>query len=119
MINFFPHWESNISTKALDNTWVSVSQVEIDPQAVFIFDANVHFVEIKASAFESDVVLNDGTDGGDDVEIIQVLQRKLWWEVASTGDVVLVNEENYRLFCVFLFQPLTKLGKLFILIKSR
>ena len=87
-----PHWLPNISTKILDRAWVPVSQVEIYPQAVFIFDANVHFIEVKASAFESDVVLNDGTDSGDEVEIVQVLQRKLWWEVASTGDVVLVNE---------------------------
>ena len=43
-----------------------------------MFDANIHFIEVEAGAFESDVVLNDGTDGGDDVEIIQVLQRKLW-----------------------------------------
>ena len=76
--DYFPHRFSDISTKALDRTWVSVSQVEIDPQAVFIFDANVHLIEIKATAFESDVVFWNGTDGGDDVEILQVLQRKLW-----------------------------------------
>ena len=108
--DYFPHRFSDISTKALDRTWVSVSQVEIDPQAVFIFDANVHFIEVKASAFQSDVVLNDGTDGGDDVKILQVRQGKLWWEVASTGDIVLVNEEDYRLSIVFFFQFLTELG---------
>ena len=55
-----------------------VISAEIDPQAVFIFYVNVFFIEVKASAFESDVVLNNGTDGGDDVEIIKVFQRKLW-----------------------------------------
>ena len=74
----FPQYLSDISTTILDSPRVPVSQVEIDPQAVFIFDVNILFIEIKASAFESDVVLNDGTDGGDEVEIVHVLQRKLW-----------------------------------------
>ena len=47
----FPQYLSDISTTILDSPRVSVSQVEIDPQAVFICDANVHFIEIKASAF--------------------------------------------------------------------
>ena len=68
--SLFPQWLSYISAKVLDWTWVPVSQVEIDPQAVFIFDANFHFIEIKAIAFESDVVFNDGAACGDDVEKI-------------------------------------------------
>ena len=104
MVNFFPHWQSHISTKVLDNTWVSVSQVEIDPHAIFfIFDPDFHFIEIKPCLFYPDVVFWDGTDGGDDVEILKVLQANFFRKIPGTGDVILVNEENYRLSGVFVF----------------
>ena len=112
-MNFFPHWQSDISTKALDDSRVSVSQVEIDPHAILIIDKYIHFIEIKPRAFDSDVVLWYWTDGGDDVEIFQVVQGNFLGKISGTGDVVLVNEEDYWLSCVFFLQFLTEIGHLF------
>ena len=112
MENFFPHRESHISTEALYDTRVPVSQVQIDPHAMIIFHADIHFIKIKTSAFYSDVVFWDGTDGGDNVEIIPVLQTNFCWKIPGTGDVIFVNEENYRLSSVFLFQSLTQIDQL-------
>ena len=47
-----------------------------------------------------------GTAGGDDVEIIRVLQTKI-----PSSDVVFLYEENHWLSGVFVFQSLTKLGQ--------
>ena len=41
---------------------------------MIIFHADIHFIEIETSAFYPDVVFWDGTDGGDEEEIIPVLQ---------------------------------------------
>ena len=79
---------------------------------MIIFHADVHFIEIETSAFYPDVVFWDGTDGGDEEEIIPVLQTNFGWKVPGTGDVIFVNEENYRLSRVFFFQSLTKVGQL-------
>ena len=48
-----------------------------------------------------------GTAGGDDVEIIRVLQTKI-----PGSDVVLLYEKNHWLSGVFVLQFLTKLGQL-------
>ena len=113
MINFFPHWESHISAKALDDSRISVSLVQVDPHWKIVDYLHIHLIEIKPRAFYSDVVLWDGTDGGDDVEILQVLQGDFGWKIPSAGDVVLVNEEDHRLSSVFFLQFLTDSGQLF------
>ena len=112
-MNFFPHWQSYISTKALDDSRVSVSQVEIDPHAILIIDKYIHFIEIKPRAFDSDVVFWYWTDGGDDVEILQVLQGDFGRKIPSAGDVVFVNEEDHRLSSVFFLQFLTEIDHFF------
>ena len=112
-MNFFPHWQSYISTKALDDSRVSVSQVEIDPHAILIIDKYIHFIEIKPRAFDSDVVLWYWTDGGDDVEILQVPQTNLCRQISCTGDIIFVNEEDHRLSLVFFFQILANIYQFF------
>ena len=79
---------------------------------MIIFHADVHFIEIETSAFYPDVVFRNRTDGGDEEEIIPVLQTNFGWKVPGTGDVIFVNEENYRLSSMFLYQSLTKVGQL-------
>ena len=85
--------------------------MQIDPHAMIIFDADIHFIEIKTSAFYPDVVFGNGTDGGDEEEIIPLLQSNFGWKIPGTGDVIFVNEENYGLSRVILCQSLTKVGQ--------
>ena len=108
-MNFFPHWQSYISTKALDGSRVSVSQVEIDPNAILIIDKYIHFIEIKPRAFDSDVVFWYWTDGGDDVEIFQVLQTNFCRQISCTGDIIFINEEDHWLSRMFFFQILANI----------
>ena len=79
---------------------------------MIIFHADIHFIEIETSVFYPDVVFRNGTDGGDEEEIIPMLQTNFCWKIPGTGDVIFVNEENYRLSSMFLYQSLTKVGQL-------
>ena len=101
---------SNISTEVLYGTWVSVSEEEIDPQAVFTFNVDILLIEIKSSVFQPDIVFYDRADGGDDMKIIKVLETELCRELPRTGDVILVDEENHRVSAMFIFQSLAELG---------
>ena len=112
MINLFPHWESHISAKTLDDSRVSVSQVQVDPHWEIVDYLHVHLIEIEPRAFYSDVVLRYRTDGRNDVEILQVLQGDFRWKIPSAGDVVLVNEEDYRLSGMFFLQFLAEIDQL-------
>ena len=76
MTDCLPQGSSNISTEVLDGTGVSVSQEQIDPHDSVLGDFEFHFFKIKASTFQSHQILDDWTEGGNYVEIRQILQKK-------------------------------------------
>ena len=69
-------YRDNASTEVLDCAGVSVSQKQIDPHAVFQGEVEFHFFEIKAGTFQSHQILDNWTEGGDYVEIRQMLQKR-------------------------------------------
>ena len=108
MTNCLPQGSSNISTEVLDGTGVSVSQEQIDPHDSVLCDFEFHFFKIKARTFQPHQILDDWTEGGDDVEISQILQKRFRRKIFRGADVILVQEENYWTTIMLLFQPETQ-----------
>ena len=92
----------------LDGTGVSVSQEQIDPHDSVLGDFEFHFFKIKARTLQSYQILDDRTEGRDDVEISQILQKRLRGKIFRGADVVLVQEENYWTASMLLLQPETQ-----------
>ena len=103
MTVFLPQRSSNISTEVLDGTGVSVSQEQIDPHDSVLCDFEFHFFKIKASILQSHQILDDWTEGGDDVEISQILQKRFRRKIFRGADVILVQKENYWTTIMLLF----------------
>ena len=99
-----PQGSSNISTEVLDGTGVSVSQEQIDPHDSVLCDFEFHFFKIKARTLQSHQVLDDWAEGGDDVEISQILQKRFRRKIFCSADVILVQKENYWTASMLLFQ---------------
>ena len=102
--DILPQWFSHVSTEVLDGTGVSVSQKEIDPHDSVLSDFEFHFFKIKARTFQSHQILDDWTEGGDDVEISQILQKRFRRKIFRGADVILIQEENYWTANMLLFQ---------------
>ena len=109
MTDCLPQGSSNISTEVLDGTGVSVSQEQIDPHDSVLSNFEFHFFKIKARTLQSHQVLDDWTEGGDDVEISQILQKRFRRKIFCSADVILVQEENYWTASMLLFQPETQI----------
>ena len=93
----------------LNCTGVSVSQIQIDPHDVVLVNFEFHFFKIKARTFQSHQVLHDWAEGRDDVEISEILQKRLRRKIFRGADVILVQEENYWTISMLLFQPETQI----------
>ena len=77
--------------------------MKVHPHAVFLLDDDVPIFKIKTIVLEPDDIVDDGTEGGDEVETLEILEVNCRGEFLGRTDVVLVNEENDRAVRMFLF----------------
>ena len=96
----------------LDCTGVSVSQEQIDPHDSVLGDFEFHFFKIKARTLQSHKILDDWAEGGDDVEIGQILQKRFWRKIFRRANVIIVQEENHWITNMLLFQLETQILRL-------
>ena len=77
--------------------------MKVHPHAVFLLDDDVPIFKIEAIVLEPDDIVDDGTEGGDEVETLEILEVDCRGESLGRTDVVLVNEENDWTVRMFLF----------------